>query len=136
MTDTTSTLIPPAEVAKRVLHRIETEPDSHEQSVWVRWPGRPPEPVLAVSGAEMALDAIRAGRCGTAACVAGWAVIEALDMGAALDPAEHISDAAAAVLGLDPGGADATAMFYSGALRHNVTRALAAIAAGRRPPKP
>ena len=126
-----ATMIPPAELAKRVLARIVDDPDCHRQTTWVRAPGgRCSE--WTVAGAVWALDLIRAGRCGTTACAAGWAVIEALDMGAALNPADSIRTAAADLLGLDP-ATEAQYLFAGSADRGMVVDALAAIADGRRP---
>lgn len=96
------------ELAKRVLYRIETEPEAHEQESWVRYPD--PESVLGdgrmpgctVGGAWRALSLMRRGECGTTACVAGWAVIEALDMGADLNPDSHIDTIAAGLFGIAP----------------------------------
>ena len=133
MTDTM--LTPPAEIAKRVLHRIETDPASHEQGLWVNWPGivqRLDDGMAGerVEAAATALAHVRAGGCGTTACVAGWAVIEALDMGAEVDMSLSISVAAAGLLGFQPGEAEAGDLFSAAADRGLVTDTLAAIAEG------
>ena len=142
-------LTTPPEVAKRVLHRIETEPESHNQTQWVNWPGcwadidddgrwgvyGEDDWDLHVGAAALAVDATGGVRCGTTACIAGWAVLEALDQGAELDMAMSIREAAAGLLGLaGPDGAGAANLLFAGhAGRPFVTAALAGIAAGEPP---
>ena len=97
--------IAPSELAKRVLHRVENEPETCNQRVWVNWP-RPGGGTgigTDVDDCRRALEAIRSGECGTIACVAGWTVIEALDMGCdEVFDFMHIDLAASRLLGVKP----------------------------------
>lgn len=57
----------PMQVAVKVLDRILTNPESHDQTVWSN--------ILKVfSESRVTIDRVR-NTCGTRACVAGWAVI-------------------------------------------------------------
>ena len=102
--------ITPSEAAKRVAHRIRTSPEGWDQLLWVSHPSTPFTSFdfkgCHVYTAAAALNRIQAGDCGTTACVAGWAVIEALDAGAGIPSHTHIRDAARSVLGLSSDDAD------------------------------
>ena len=92
----------PRQLAARVLARIEA--GEHDQGIWVAWPGAAEwEAVHGPAGyvAEAGLARGHLG-CGTTACAAGWAVLEALEAGYGLDHDEAIDEAAARLLGIDP----------------------------------
>ena len=95
--------ITPQELAERVMHRIEHEPETVDMTAWIRRR----RGVMAFSGstvdhAAWAVADIRRGGCATVACVAGWTCIEAIDMGADLEPFHSIDLAASRLLGIRP----------------------------------
>ena len=88
----------PAALAGAALAQVED--GWHDETVWVHYPGAEAcDQPASVLDAGMARAHIGKG---TIASVDGWVVIEALEAGADLDPGEHISSAAARLLGIDP----------------------------------
>lgn len=92
-----------SELIKRVIYRIENEPESVELTGWLRTYYDNGD-VCSFDTVGDAQSALRRGElCNTTACVAGWLVVEAIDMGAALDdPYENIDYAAARLLDIRP----------------------------------
>ena len=128
---------PPTEqqslLAKKVLHRIETEPGTHDQTVWVE---RPDDNVefgdLDELWESMQLHSFAEFECGTTACVAGWAAIEHLkDTGGDFLGWDTVEELAEEVLGLSP--VAAWTMFDGNAKVEDVTRWLGELADGRVP---
>ena len=142
------TLTPDA-VAQAVLDRITTDPACLDQQDWISTPrvntADPDGPCLAgdrvrYSAVWQARDLAAQGvPCGTTCCVAGHAVLAALDAGADLDDRAYISDAAAELLGIAcydiDGDPDAAAGHLFGPSRTTaeVIATLTAIAAGQHP---
>lgn len=119
--------MPDAARAYRVLDLIQKYPDQHSQATWFK----PPPAPLTIDGLisidlEAAMERRRqlfsldefTGRCGTAACLAGWTVLEAgyqLNASGTVVGQDLVGYTSAAsmagyLLGID--GAQATLLFY------------------------
>ena len=107
MTTTTGDTSPavtlgPAEIAARTAARIRAEPQRHDQEYWAVFdlPGIGPLHIRHVYQLRANMDSFEHGGCQSAACVAGWAVTEALRAGMDLDGGLPIWVAAARLLGI------------------------------------
>ena len=85
------------ELMMRVARQIESHPDNFDIRHWFRH-GHNGYHLVIPAELDQIRDAAREGVCGTTACIAGWAVIEA-DMD--LSGHYEVSETAQALLGLD-----------------------------------
>ena len=92
-------MLTPQEIASEVIRRIEEYPETHNQTVWFRSFDNCPVGTIRVDGIRHAPPIETWGGCGTSACVAGHAVIVALEAGMEVVDAS-IEVAAANLLGL------------------------------------
>lgn len=89
-------VIEPAALARKVAAKIKRYPEKYDQTVW----GASENGDDDVAGVMAGLS------CGTAACVAGWAIRIAVVAGVELHPREDVEGAARALLGLDDSTAE------------------------------
>ena len=133
----------PAEIAARTIERIRAEPDTHQQRYWFQYSEYDKDAtnvdVEAIYTAGTNLTEWR--HCGYVACAAGHAVAAAIEMGAEIDPAADIGNAAALMLyGVDDYsrlygddglfGTGNHDLFWPGAAREAVLAELGRIVAG------
>ena len=99
-------------IVRRVQERLEQFPETHSQDVWYRGPTKISDDLMdAVRGRGsfegLAIDVQDMRECGTTACLAGHAVLAAIELGIEVPDTPHVHIAAADLLGLSgQGGTD------------------------------